>query len=229
MRFKVIMDDEKNQPEYATGWGISVYFPDPHLLFDTGENYFSLEQNLAVSGIEKDDIRYIFIANEGWEHMGGLEAVLGVDKIVYVPSGVSDDLTMMIRSVGSECRMIDRTTEILPSIYAVLNPDKSNLVQSLLMRSAFGISIFVGSIQLGIFDTINATSRFEQPFDLIFGRLNSLTLNRRELTNLAKGLDKFNPKRIAPAHCSGDIALQVFREYFKERFINVEIGLEGEV
>jgi 7,8-dihydropterin-6-yl-methyl-4-(beta-D-ribofuranosyl)aminobenzene 5'-phosphate synthase len=65
--------------------------------------------------------------------------------------------------------------------------------------------------------------------DLILGKLNTLSLNKNEIKNFAKNLGKYRPKRVAPTHCSGELALEVFKQYFKKRFINVGVGLEGDV
>jgi len=228
MRFKVLIDGEKLNPEYTTGWGVSVYFPDLMLLFDTGENPLSLEENLNIAGIENRDIKHIFIPKEGWEHTGGIEAVIGVDKIVYVPSGVSNDLTEMIHSVGSECRIIEKTEEILPSVSALRTKDSKIKEMALLIKMGFEASIFGGS-EGGILPILEDQGIIDKPINLLFGRLNPLSYSEKELLNLAGKLDLSNPKKVAPANCSGDLALEVFKRYFKDRFITVGIGLEGEV
>ncbi len=229
MRFKVIIDDEKMKEEYAIGWGISVYFPDPRLLFDTGENYLLLEENLRIAGIEKEDIRHIFLPLEGWEHTGGLEAAIGVNTTVYVPSGVSDDLIEMIHSVGSECKIVKGVKEILPSFYATGNISPDIPEQVLLVRGREGVSAFVGSSDLGIPNIFGKAQSLGGPIDLLLGKFNTLSLNEKELLDLAKKIGRYKPKRVAPTHCSGELAREVFKRYFKKRFINVGIGLEGEV
>ncbi len=229
MRFKVLIDDERLNEEYAIGWGISIYFPDPMLLFDTGENYLSLEENLRIACIEKDDIKHIFLPLEGWEHTGGLEAVMDVNTTVYVPSGVSDDLIMMIHSVGSECKIVEGIEEILPSFYATGSFLEDSPEQALLINGGSGISVLVGASNPGIMNILRIARSLGQPIDLLLGKLNTLSLNEKELLSLAKKIDRYKPKRVAPTHCSGELALEVFKRYFKNRFINVGIGLEGEV
>ncbi len=229
MRFKVLIDDEKLSEEYAIGWGISVYFPDPMLLFDTGENYLSLEENLRIAGIEKEDIQHIFIPKDTWEHTGGLEAVMGVNTTVYVPSGVSDDLIEMIQSVGSECKIIEGIKEILPSFYSTGNISSDGSEQALLVKGVNGVSVFVGASNSGILNIFKKALSLNGSIDLLLGKLNTLSLNKNELLSFAKKIGKFKPKRVAPTHCSGELALQVFKDYFKRRFINVGVGLEGDV
>jgi len=229
MVFKVIIDDEKLEPGYKPGWGISVYFPDLTLLFDTGEDNLPLEQNLSIAGIEKEDIKYIFITRDNWEHTGGLEAVMGVNKVVYVPSRASSDLIEMIHSVGAECRETERIKEILPSVYAVRSPVEEVPEQALLIQGGLGVSIMIGSSKSGALNIMKATQALLQPIDLLFGKLNALSLNEGELLTLAREIDRYKPRRVAPAHCSGRIALKIFKGYFKDRFIDVGIGLEGEV
>ena len=229
MRFKVIIDDMKLKPEYAIGWGISVYFPDPMLLFDTGENYLSLEENLKIAGIEKEDIQNIFITKETWEHTGGLEAIMDVNTTVYVPYGISDDLSMMISSVGAECKKIKEIEEILPSFYSTGNFSSEEPEQALLVKGGNGISVFVGSLNSNLIDIFRRVESIDGAVDLILGKLNTLSLNKNEITNFAKNLGKYRPERVAPTHCSGELALEVFKQYFKKRFINVGVGLEGDV
>jgi 7,8-dihydropterin-6-yl-methyl-4-(beta-D-ribofuranosyl)aminobenzene 5'-phosphate synthase len=229
MRFKVIIDDEKLKPEYTIGWGISVYFPDPMLLFDTGENYLSLEENLKISGIEKADIKNIFIPKETWEHTGGLEAIMDVNTTVYVPYGVSDDLIEMINSVGAECKMIEEIEEILPLFYSTGNLSGEEPEQALLVKGSDGVSIFVGSLNSNLIDIFKRVKSIDGSIDLLLGKLNTLSLNKNEIMNFAKSIGKYRPKRVAPTHCSGELALEVFKEYFKKRFINVGVGLEGDV
>lgn len=229
MRFKVIIDDLKLKPEYAIGWGISVYFPDPMLLFDTGENYLSLEENLKIAGIEKDDIQNVFITKETWEHTGGLEAIIDVNTKVYVPHGVSDDLSMMISSVGAECKMIEGIEEILPSFFSTGNFSTEEPEQALLVKGGNGISVFVGSLNSNLIDIFKRVESIDSSVDLVLGKLNTLSLDKNEIISFAENLGKYRPRRVAPTHSSGELALDVFKEYFKKRFINVGVGLEGDV
>lgn len=229
MKFKVVLDDKRERQEFATGWGVSVYFPDFRLLFDTGENPSILEQNLSVLDIERMDIKHVFLTGESWEYAGGLESVIGVKTKVYLPEGVSDDMVNLIKSVGAECCIIDKMKEIIPSVF-VTGPLENELnEQFLYVMGGGGISVFTGSPHSEISKVLSGTRKLGNSIDLVFGRINSIARKNSRLKELASRIDEFNPNRVAPSHCNGEEAISVFSEYFGSRFVSVEIGTEGDV
>ncbi len=102
---KIIYDNNKNCSTSRAPWGFSIYMDEYKLLFDTGGNGRILLENMKKEGVDINEIKYLFITHEHWDHIGGIDSILELNKdlILFVPSSFSDhfidDLKSMCKSI----------------------------------------------------------------------------------------------------------------------------------
>ena len=50
-----------------------------------------------------------------------------------------------------------------------------------------------------------------------------------ELKNVVNGFERLGVEKVAPCHCSGDLARNIFKEEYKDDYVDVGVGKEVKV
>ncbi len=237
MKLDIVFNDQVINNEYSRGWGFSC-LADKRVLFDTGPGHEPLFSNMAYMNISIPDIESIVISHDHDDHTGGLWRLLDIRKgiKVYVCRGVSKALKDRINSSGA--RLIENkgfseiskdvfVTEELTGIYK----NKDMHEQALAVRTQNGISLITGCAHPGIIEVLgSANKRFKQ--EKLYLALGGFHLKNLDEPSIREVISAFRHKKVqkaAPAHCTGDIAEEIFRQEFKRDFIAVKSGQSIEV
>jgi 7,8-dihydropterin-6-yl-methyl-4-(beta-D-ribofuranosyl)aminobenzene 5'-phosphate synthase len=100
---------------------------------------------------------------------------------------------------------------------------------SLALKTAQGVVIVTGCSHTKVEEIVRITKRFTgKDIDLLAGGYHLFPYDRRYVEGLAKQLkDELKVRRVAPAHCTGNLAFKIFREEFGNNYAYA--GLESEV
>ena len=83
MKITIVYDNEVKQPELKADWGFSSLIETqdaPPILFDTGADGSILLHNMSQLKIDPSSIGIVVISHPHWDHSGGLEDLLKVNK-----------------------------------------------------------------------------------------------------------------------------------------------------
>ncbi|MCD6107287.1 MAG: MBL fold metallo-hydrolase [Caldisericaceae bacterium] len=218
------------QSSLKEDWGFSLFVQEDgySILFDTGANGDILLHNaktLSVSFPNK-----IFISHFHSDHTGGLTTILKKDSIVYYPYS-SFDLSETLQKAGVNSVKINDTLEIYPNVYSTgVLPFRSAVnEQALVFQKSNGLILIVGCSHPGIQNIVDfVTDKFGKSIFLLIGGFHLLGRNRWRIRGIAENLlEKVN--YIAPSHCTGEAAKKIFKDVFKERFIQNGVGRTIEI
>ncbi len=229
MKFIIVFDNEAKNRKLSKGWGISVFFPEIHLLMDTGESPVYLEENFDILGIKKEDIGYVFITHEHWDHIGGIDAVKGDKRTVFVPKGFTDDTLEMLNAMDFNVKVISEPGEILPDIYSSGPLGDVIKEQNLIVETQNGLSIFTGCSHPGLNNILENSKRFGTLVFQVTGGFHLLDKNKRQIEEVINTFKKYRVKKVAPMHCTGDLGKEMFKETYGDDYIDLGVGSEGEV
>ena len=100
---------------------------------------------------------------------------------------------------------------------------------SLALKTEQGVVIVTGCSHTKVEEIIRITKQFVAPnIDLVAGGYHLFPYDRQYVVNLAKLMkDNLGVRRVAPAHCTGNLAFKIFREQFGSNYAYA--GLESEV
>jgi 7,8-dihydropterin-6-yl-methyl-4-(beta-D-ribofuranosyl)aminobenzene 5'-phosphate synthase len=214
-----------NPQSFKEDWGFSLFVQEDgcSILFDTGASGNILLHNAKALSISFPD--KIFISHLHLDHTGGLAAILKKDSVVYYPYS-SFDLSKTLQKAGANSVKIKDTLEIYPNVYSTgVLPFRSAVnEQALVFQKSNGLILIVGCSHPGIQNITDfVIDKFGKSIFLLIGGFHLLGRNRWKIRRIAENLFE-KVHYIAPSHCTGEAAKKIFKNVFKERFIQNGAG-----
>lgn len=235
MRIRVLFDNEASARDLCAGWGISLLVGDK-ILFDTGEKGAWLVHNAKKLGVDFRHLEAVVISHEHWDHTGGLWDVLKIKKgiSVYVCPNSSGAFKDKVKGLGGRLIEAEEMTEIAADIFTTGEipgkyKDAYMPEQSLILKTANGISVLTGCAHPGIIQIIKKIqSHFSvQSNYAVIGGFH-LGYESEEFVDLV--VDEFKKtgvRKVGPMHCTGDEAKEMFRKAFGGQLMSLAVGQEA--
>jgi 7,8-dihydropterin-6-yl-methyl-4-(beta-D-ribofuranosyl)aminobenzene 5'-phosphate synthase len=230
----IVFDNNPHLPGLQTEWGFAclVEAKEETVLFDTGSIGAMLLQNMQELDKDPLSIDYLVLSHEHYDHIGGLEALLGtgVRPTTFIPEAFGDDIRSWLRKrdvpiveVGSQ------PTELLPGIYSTgyFRAVAADVIieQGMLVETPRGWAMVTGCSHPGIVKMCERSTRAcGSPLCLVVGGFHLANYNAARLQGIAGELAALGVQRIAPVHCSGDRTRDVFASSFGDQYLPMGVG-----
>lgn len=228
MDIKVIAEASTELERQTVGWGLSFLVGDD-LLFDTFSNGEVLKRNLPISNIRS--LKYIVISHEHWDHTGGLWYILTENPRVklFICKDFSPEFKSRVRDLNVELVEIDEPIEIKKDIFTsgeIMGKYNGNpLPEQALVIKNKELTVITGCAHPGIVKILRRIEEiFLLPIDLVIGGFHLYNKEKPEILGIIEEFKKIGVKRVAPCHCTGEMAVKLFEEEYKDRFIKVSTG-----
>jgi 7,8-dihydropterin-6-yl-methyl-4-(beta-D-ribofuranosyl)aminobenzene 5'-phosphate synthase len=227
----IVYDNNIWEQGLRSAWGFSclVSLPEYCMLFDTGGDPSILLGNMDKMGVDTEDIESVVLSHIHGDHVGGLSGFLSHRKrpvTVYLPESFPHNTKGHIALMGADIKEVGGPSMIYPGVYTTGELGGSIKEQSLVLQTRKGLVVITGCAHPGIVEIVDyARSHFKENVYLLIGGFHLIGKSQNEIKEIAKQLDKLNIDRIAPCHCSGDKAREVFKDYYGEDYIECGTGL----
>jgi len=226
----VIYDNNPFLKGLQTDWGFAclVEVGKTKLLFDTGDNGDILLSNMEKLKIDPQSIDLVFLSHFHHDHTGGLSAVLKKNSnvTIYYPNSFPAQLVEEIKKSGAKPIPISSFQEIQTNLFSLGELGNAIPEQSLAIRTTKGIFVITGCAHPGIVNILEkAKNSF--PDELIYLALGGFHLhnqNEKDISKKVNEIMKMEIISVGPCHCSGDLARNIFKEVYKENFIELGVG-----
>ena len=224
----IVYDSYACEAGYETDWGFSCVIAgaEKTILFDTGRSGETLLHNLKKIQILPKEIDLIVISHDHKDHTGGLLPFLKKNNkvTVFVPPSFAQASVESVKGTGAKTVIVNGPMEICKNIF-VTGEEEHLIEQSLFVRTSKGTVIVTGCAHPGI---VNIAKRIKDIInDKIFLTLGGFHLfmdTDDEIKNTVDGLHKMGVIKVAPCHCTGPRALQMFEQVYGENFIKAGVG-----
>jgi 7,8-dihydropterin-6-yl-methyl-4-(beta-D-ribofuranosyl)aminobenzene 5'-phosphate synthase len=225
----IILYDNRSTRGFISDWGFSalILCERKKLLFDTGANDQILKKNMQKLKITPEEIDRIFISHDHWDHTGGIKYITDTQKDVttYVPYTACKNFkryTLKCIPIKEKPTMIDMCGISTGCIKTNLCAPEHE--QALILNSSKGYVLITGCSHPGIV-TIAKTSTniVSEKLHLIIGGFHLYNQSVSYIQTLSEEL-KLLTEYIAPCHCTGDEAINIFKKLWRERFISLSAG-----
>ncbi len=234
MVIKILYDRKTSDEKLAVGWGLS-FLVDKKILFDAGETGSALVRNALSLGEDFDKLENIIISHDHWDHTGGLNDVLDRKKglKVFVCPGYPE-LEKSITFRGGVPVNVEKSGLIISPNFFSSGPlptfykQKILTEQSLIIKTSQGVSVLTGCAHPGIVVIAEAV-RGMFPTDqlyMIAGGMHLKDATPSEIEATALRLKSLGFQKAGPSHCSEELAEAIFKQVFKQGFVEVEVGRE---
>lgn len=225
-----IYDNYQVDPALKTSWGFGciIRTSSELILFDTGGNSEILLYNMKKMNISPQSIDKVVISHIHGDHVGGLGGFLKENgKVtVFIPSSFPDSKREMIKSYGADSVDVSKAREISDFIWTtgeLYGPPKE---QSLIINTNKGLVIITGCAHPGVVNIIKKTKETfpDENIYLVLGGFHLSGTSDSELRNIINDFRKLGVQKVAPCHCSGDRCRELFREEYRNDFIENGVG-----
>lgn len=211
LRVVILYDNTAWEKNMAPDWGFScvVEFDNQKILFDTGAKPDILKSNMKALGVDPDDMDFVFISHDHWDHTGGMAVMLENREIpVYVPASLNTD-GPHFKNFPAVIR-IDKARRISDNIYST--GELKQIEQSLAFCLPDDeVAVVAGCSHPGVREIVRAAAALGNVTTVIGG---------------LHGFDDFELvsklKRICPTHCTRHI--REIEKMYPEKYISGGAG-----
>jgi len=231
MEITIVFDNYPYNPELTSLWGFSAFLqlPNHTILFDTGSNGPVLLRNIQTLGLNVKDIDTLFLSHPHWDHVGGVDAVIEQNQNLHIfaPDSLSKHLINDLRNQVQDLTVIDyQATKLFDHIYSTGVMDEDRIgEQSMIIDTKAGLVVITGCAHPGI---VNIARKTRQMLDkkilLLMGGFHLLNEDPATIQKVIQALQNSAVNYVCPTHCSGDLAKEMFKESFKEKYIAGGVG-----
>ena len=227
--FTIVYDNYADDDSLRTGHGFACHIQglQKTVLFDTGWSGQTLHENMRRLGLAFVDVDVVVLSHMHWDHIGGLDAVLhhNPQLAVRVPRSFSERLKEEIRRSGATVVGKDHQHAVCPGAWTTELLTDTIEEQALCIQTTDGTMVVTGCAHLGIVNLARAageTCGF--PLHAALGGFHMSGASAGEIKAVIAQLRKLGVRSVAPCHCSGDLARELFKEAYGENYYTAGVG-----
>lgn len=207
------------------------------LLFDTYGVPAIFQRRLQEEGIDVSAIRDIVISHDHWDHTCGLWSLMLQTKgcRVHVCPRASSALVKNIELFGGAVNVCGGfqpiregwvSTGEMPAAY-----NGNNLYEhALVLKSSMGSVVVTGCAHPGICSILEKVrQRFPGSIYLVLGGFHLLDAADAEIVKIIDRMKDLGVANVAPTHCTGERATELFQERFGSHFVAIRNGSHVEI
>ena len=231
MRICIVYDNQTFKEDFRRGYGFGalVEVSGKTILFDTGGTDPGFFSNLEKAGASPGKIDILFISHDHWDHTGSMEALMqrNGNLEVFLPASFGKGKAGASSSRGRKFHFVKDPCVIAEGVYSTGELEGPVREQSMTVESALGPVLLTGCAHPGICEiAAKAKEITKRDIHLALGGFHLMYMNEEEVTEIALRLKKIPVSRVAPSHCSGPMALGVFRKIYGKDCILSGAGKE---
>jgi len=234
MRIRMIYNNTGECPGMENGWGLAAWIETgtESILFDTGGDAGILMKNIRTANLDPKTLSGVIISHDHWDHKNGLASILDSAQNkprTYVVSDVADSY----REDYPEATItgVDEAVEITGNLWSTGQIEGSYRLGSLWEQSLFllqdnGMVILTGCSHPGITTIAEKAKNLfpSHPIRLVAGGFHLKSTREKEVLRISGLLKELGVEKVAPSHCTGKRAIELFRSEWTDRFVAFDLG-----
>lgn len=225
------------------GFSCLIESGDFSCLFDAGRISETFMTNVARLGVDCSRVNHVFISHIHGDHMGGLFDILAKcnKPTLYLPFSyprmpgepLGDEadsdfnaLLEQLRPLVSEIIQKKESVNIAGTFFTTGMIEDQTYEHALIVPTSKGLIVLTGCAHPGILQIVTrAKELIEQDVYFVMGGFHLIRTDSTRVDAIARELRNLT-KYIGPCHCTGEKAQGIFKDIFKEDYIDIQAGLK---
>lgn len=234
VRIDILFDNYSFKEGLGQGWGFSCLIrgTEKTILFDTGNDGDLLLSNMKKLNIDPATIDLIVLSHKHRDHTDGLPAVLKKNNgvKVYMLKSFPQKLKDNARELGATVIEISGFQEICNGVFTTGEMSAqliSEMIyeQALILKTTKGLIILTGCGHPGVVEiSRKAKEYFNDNILFVMGGFCLSGYEKEAIQDIITNCKKLQIRFIAPTHCTGDVAIDLFKQAYGENYIKVGTG-----
>ena len=230
LEIRVIYDNTSADGAVQADWGFAsvVTFRGRRALFDSGTKPDLFLRNLKIMEVEPGSIETAMISHQHPDHRNGIYRLYLLNRKIRVHflDAFYEKAYQEALAVKMNPERQAAPFELIPGAYSTGMLPGDPPEQSLAIETSKGLVLVVGCSHPGITNIVRVAQkqRGVNAIRLLVGGLHMFRQSAGEIAPQIRELQDLNVQRVLPAHCSGDLAKQMFREAYGSTFDTLGAG-----
>jgi 7,8-dihydropterin-6-yl-methyl-4-(beta-D-ribofuranosyl)aminobenzene 5'-phosphate synthase len=213
--------------EMAWGFAATVVTPSRTILFDTGSDGTLLLANMAQMEIDPKGIGTVVLSHAHADHTGGLVGFLQTNPAVevFLLSSFPDRFKQTVRGYGADVIEVNLPREVCVNVHSTGLMGRRIHEQALVVRTEKGLVVLTGCAHPGIDRIVEAVhDSYEGDILLVIGGFHLQWATGSQIERIIRTFERLGVRYVAPTHCTGEKAQQLFEKHFGNRYLQVGVG-----
>jgi 7,8-dihydropterin-6-yl-methyl-4-(beta-D-ribofuranosyl)aminobenzene 5'-phosphate synthase len=229
LTIRIVQDNYSCSDRLETAWGFAAYLTGPQetILFDTGSNGALLLGNMAKLDIDPNRIETVILSHNHADHTGGLVGFLkqNADVTLYCLKSFPAPFKETVRGYGVRLVQVERPQLICENVYSTGQMGTRVPEQALVVRTERGLVVVTGCAHPGVARMVEKVRALhEEEILLVMGGFHLGWAQTSEIEQIIRALKNLGVRYVAPTHCSGDKARELFQQHFGAHYLAVGVG-----
>lgn len=210
-------------------WGFSCLIEgmEKTILFDTGTRPEILSHNIQNLQIDLIKVEQIVISHNHGDHTGGLFSVLeeNHDVSVYLPYSFPYNFVRRVEKSRAEVVAVNQPLKICEKVFLTGEMGDRIKEQSLILNTSKGLVVITGCSHQGIVNIIKkAKEILDKDIYLVFGGFHLMRHSDDEVNKIIQEFKKLGVLKCGPTHCTGEKAIQLFKQAYGDNYVKMGTG-----
>ncbi len=226
MKFSIVFDNYKANEKLESFWGFSCVIND-YFLFDTGSNGRALVRNIAKMGFDINEFKYLFISHPHWDHIGGIDSIVDVNRqmSLILPESLSKLYIRDLKTLSRETIVAGKEAQKLFGNFYTTGVMEPIGEQSLVIDGGEFSIVLTGCAHPGVVQIVQtAIDMLGKPVLYAIGGFHLMRSSANEITETINSLKNLGVEYVTPTHCTGDRAIEMFKDVYGENYIPGGVG-----
>lgn len=228
----VVYNNVPGDGRLTTAWGMAclVEGTAKTVLLDTGGDGDVLLRNMERLGKEPAQVDVVVLSHIHADHTGGLDEFLAANSRVdvFVPACFPESFLREVRDCGARVFEVREPQQIAAGVRTTGEMGTGIQEQALVVETPKGKVLVTGCSHPGVARMAERAAALGGPeeFYLITGGFHLGSDGRGEIQTTIRALRGLGVRKVGPSHCTGDLAMQMFRSAWQDDFVPMGCGAQ---
>jgi 7,8-dihydropterin-6-yl-methyl-4-(beta-D-ribofuranosyl)aminobenzene 5'-phosphate synthase len=230
LKFTILFDNYLFQEKgLKSKWGFAclVEGMEKTILFDTGSSGDILLHNISQLKVNPKAVEIVVISHKHWDHVGGLPGFLEINPnvSVYMPASVARQWEPEIKKRKAKPIAVNQPIKVCKHVFLTGEMEGPINEQAIILETTKGLIVITGCAHPGIEKIVkNAKKICNKKIYMVFGGFHLAQKSESEVKRIIEEFRELGVLKVGPSHCTGDKAIQLFKDAYGDNYIKIGVG-----